>query len=155
MHKSIKDLLTKDNQLRNDSGDILKGLGIPDDKSLTERQKTTLLKTIALLDSGIQMSDACRQAQEAQMPVLVVASPSEIVLPANNVDPAILDLAVAELKKREQEACVETIVNVIEHVPNATARHIEEYLLASRSDPKYVEDTTNKIKAKLAERFGI
>lgn len=155
MNKSLKEILTKDNQLRPDAPEILKSLGIDQEKQPSDRQRNSILKAIALLDSGVDKSEAYAQANQEQFPALVVSSPSEIALPENGVDQAILDVAIAGLQARTQQGLLDTISRTLDTMPPAIANSAQRSLCASLQDKTFVDDTNAKIKAMLSERFGL
>jgi hypothetical protein len=155
MHKSIKDLLTKDNQLRSDAIDILKDLEIPDDRIPLERQKNEILKTISLIDSGITKNEAIATVKQSQRSDLAVSASTEIVSPENNVDQSILNVAISGLQQRTQQGLLETISQVMETVPPSIAGSVQRSLCDSLEEPAFVADTNAKIKAMLAEKYGL
>lgn len=155
MNKSLKEILTKDNQLRQDAPDILKSLDIDQDKQPNDRQRNSILKAIALLDSGVDKSEAYAQAKQEQFPALVVSAPSEIALPENGVDQAILDVAIAGLQARTQQGLLDTISRTLDTMPPAIANSAQHSLCASLQDRKFVDDTNAKIRAMLTERYGL
>jgi hypothetical protein len=155
MHKSIKDLLTKDNQLRPDAEDILKSLSISPDKSPIDRQRNAIAQTLALLDSGVPNAEAYAQVLSDQRSALAVSAPSEIVSPENNVDQSILNVAISGLQQRTQQGLLETISQVMETVPPSIAGSVQRSLCDSLEEPAFVADTNAKIKAMLAEKYGL
>jgi hypothetical protein len=152
MHKSLTELLSKDGQLRPDADDILKGLQIDPAKAPIERQKTSIAKVLPLIDSGIEKGEAIKQASDGGA-IAVKAFPE--LVQANNVDPAILNVAIAGLQQRTQQNLLETIANALDTVPGAIAGRVQQSLCASPQEKSFVEDTNAKIKAMLSQRYGV
>jgi hypothetical protein len=153
MHRSLTELFTKDGQLRTDADEVLKGLQIDSAKAPSDRQKASISKVLTLIDSGVDKAEAIKQVMEGG--AIAVKSFPELVKSNDNVDPAILDVAIAGLQQRTQQNLLETIANTMDTLPGAISGSVQQTLCASLQDKAFVDDTNAKIKAMLKDRYGV
>jgi hypothetical protein len=165
MHKSLTELLSKDGNLLSVAEDVLTGLEIKDrDKPPSDSQKKLIIRTLALIDSGRLAPDAMKQAKAESYPQ---TAPSAIAVSdkgamaqvaqevANRVDPELMQVAQAGLRKLRQEEMLGGMRRALTVYPAAIGSHVDQAMLASIQDKSFVDETCGLIRDMLSKEFGL
>lgn len=158
MHKSYTDIFSKDGSIRPIVDEVLNGLGVKDkEKALSESNKKSITRVLNLIDSGMGVPEAIKQAKEELYPqsanaIAVVDKLENGTLAqavqdtAQAIDPDTMNLAKSTFQQRAQEEIVGSVVETLTVYPPAIGDNVQREMLGALREPSFVSETNDKIK---------